>query len=226
MEHCYCYDFTNKSSRVPYQSCKLFKVRIKDFGNFDDFCIRSVIDSGSSEFKLMLEGFDERCKDVNTDKAWFKLIHLFFGFRGGFDVKGKIAKDIQRHLRTHCDYADTAKGALSSYIELLRTGEYDSYKKVEFYKDMSVDDLVDLLKKELLHRTKVYQNEKSPGVLIFEITDYHYDYDALYEKYGIIGPNDTSSDSYNDFIAYITTSEETRRLKNQQAMYAQMYYGE
>ena len=97
---------------------------------------------------------------------------------------------------------------------------------MEFYKDMSVDDLVDLLEKELRHRTTVYQNKKSPGVLIFEITDYHYDYDALYEKFGIIGPNDTSSDSYNDFIAYITTSEETRRLKNQQAMYAQMYYGE
>jgi hypothetical protein len=151
---------------------------------------------------------------------------LIVGFIGGFDVKGKIANDIQRHLRTYSNYADTAKEALSSYIELLRTGEYDSYENVEFYKEMSVDDLVDLLEKELLHRTTVYQNEKSPGVLIFEITDYHYDYDALYEKFGIIGPNDTSSDSYNDFIAYITTSEETRRLKNQQAMYAQMYYGE
>ena len=229
MEHCYCYDFTKKTSRIPYQGCKLFRIPVKDFKKFDSFSIRSLIDPGAHEFKLTLEDFDETCKDVETDKAWFKLMHLIFGFFGEYDVKGKIAYDIERHLRTYYDYADTAKEALSCYIELLRTGKYDRYDicgHEEFYKKMSVDNLVDLLEKELRLRTTVYKKTNSPEVLIFEITDYHYDYDALYEKYGIVDPEDTSSGSYNDFIAYITTSEETMRLKRQQAMYAQMYYGE
>lgn len=224
MEHCYCYDFT-KPSMIPHQSCKLFRIPVKDFKNFDNFCIRSVIDSGSEEFKLMLKGFDEECEDVNTDKAWFKLMHLLFGFLGEYDVKGKIAYDINRHLEYYPDYAEVAKKALINYIELLRTGKYYyyRYKYVEFYKEMSVDDLVDLLEEELLLRTAIYQDPNSLKVVIVEITDYYYDYDALYKEYGIVDPKDTSSESYSDFIAYITTSDETRRLKNQQAMYAQMY---
>ena len=50
----------------------------------------------------------------------------------------------------------------------------------------------------------------------------NYDYDALYKKYGI-DPEDNSSESYIEFINYITKSEETKRLKNQQIMYAQMW---
>ena len=170
----------------------------------------------------MLKDFDEECEDVNTDKAWFKLMHLLFGFLGEYDVKGKIAYDINRHLEYYPDYAEVAKTALSNYIELLRTGKYYYYKYVEFYKEMSVDDLVDLLEEELRLRTTIYQNPKSPKVII-EISDYYYDYKALYEKYGIVDPKDTSSESYSDFIAYITTSKETRRLKNLQTMYAQMW---
>lgn len=220
MKHCYCYDFT-KPSMKSYQGCKLFRAHVADFKDFDDFCIRSVIDSGSAEFELMLEGFDERSSDIKTDKAWFKLIHLIFGFLGEYDVKEKIKDDINRHLRVYRDYAETAKEELSRYIELLRTGNYN-YDNLEFYKDMSVDDLVDLLEEELRLRTTIYQNPKSPKVII-EISDYYYDYKALYEKYGIVDLDDTSSDSYKDFIAYITTSKETRRLKNLQTMYAQMW---
>lgn len=220
MKHCYCYDFT-KPSMKSYQGCKLFRAHVADFKDFDDFCIRSVIDSGSAEFELMLEGFDERSSDIRTDKAWFKLIHLIFGFLGEYDVKEKIKDDINRHLRVYRDYAETAKEELSRYIELLRTGNYN-YDNLEFYKDMSVDDLVDLLEEELRLRTTIYQNPKSPKVII-EISDYYYDYKALYEKYGIVDLDDTSSDSYKDFIAYITTSKETRRLKNLQTMYAQMW---
>jgi ABC-type antimicrobial peptide transport system permease subunit len=87
---------------------------------------------------------------------------------------------------------------------------------------MSVEDLVDLLEEELRLRTTIYQNQNSKKVVIVEITDYYYDYDALYKKYGIT-PEDNSSESYNNFIKYITTSEETKRLKNQQAMFAQMW---
>ena len=87
---------------------------------------------------------------------------------------------------------------------------------------MSVDDLVDLLEEELRLRTTIYKNPRSSNVII-EISDYYYDYDALCEQYGIVDLEDTSSDSYKDFIAYITTSEETRRLKQQLAMYASMW---
>lgn len=221
MKRCYCYDFTKPSMRS-YQGCKLFRVRVKDFEDFDDFCIRSVIDSGSSEFKLMLKEFDESSEDIKTDKAWYKLMHLLFGFCGDYDVKRIIANDIERHLKYYRDYAETAKDALSSYIELLRTGEYYNYDNLEFYKDMSVDDLVDLLEEELRLRTTIYKNPRSSNVII-EISDYYYDYDALCEKYGIVDLEDTSSDSYKDFIAYITTSEETRHLKQQLAMYASMW---
>ena len=221
MKRCYCYDFTKPSMRS-YQGCKLFRVRVKDFKDFDDFCIRSVIDSGSAEFKLMLEEFDESSEDIRTDKAWFKLMHLLFGFCGDYDVKGIIEYDIERHLEYYRDYAEEAKKALGSYIELLRTGKYYSYRIKKFYQNMSVDDLVDLLEEELRLRTTIYKNPRSSNVII-EISDYYYDYDALCEQYGIVDLEDTSSDSYKDFIAYITTSEETRRLKQQLAMYASMW---
>ena len=225
MKRCYCYDFT-KPSMKSYQGCKLFRARVEDFENFDDFCIRSVIDGGSTEFGLRLKGFDERSEDIKTDKAWFKLMHLLFGFLGEYDVKGKIAYDIKRHLEHYRDYAEEAKRELGVYIELLRTGKYDRYDicgHEEFYKEMSVDDLVDLLEKELLLRTTIYQDPRSSKNVIVEISDYYYDYKALYEKYGIVDPNDTSNDSYKNFIAYITTSKETKDLKRLQAMYAQMW---
>ena len=224
MKRCYCYDFT-KPSRRSYQGCKLFRVQVEDFKDFDDFCIRSVIDGGSEEFRLRRQGFDERSEDIETDKAWFKLMHLFFGFIGEYDVKRKIAYDINRHLEHYRDYAENAKRELSVYIELLRTGKYDRYDicgHEEFYKEMSVDDLVDLLEEELRLRTSIYHYPRSKKVIV-EILDYYYDYNALYEKYGIEDLDDTSNDSYKDFIAYITTSEETVRLKRQQNMYAQMW---
>lgn len=223
MKRCYCYDFT-KPSRRSYQGCKLFRVQVEDFEDFDSFCIRSVIDGGSEEFRLRLKEFDERSEDIETDKAWFKLMHLLFGFRGEYDVKKKIAYDIKRHLEYYPDYAEKAKKQLSRYIELLRTGKYYNcrYNNLKFYKDMSVDNLVDLLEEELLLRAIIYQNPRSQKVII-EISDYYYDYSALCEKYGIVDPDDTTSDSYKDFIAYITTSEETEHLKSLQVMYAQMW---
>ena len=87
---------------------------------------------------------------------------------------------------------------------------------------MSVDEIVDLLEEELRLRTTIYQNSNSQKVII-EISDYYYNYEALREKYGVVAPDDKSSDSYKDFIAYITTSEETKSLKRLQAMYAQMW---
>ena len=224
MEHCYCYNFTKQSYRFTKPSCKLFRINIKDFIDFDNFRIRSVIDPSSAEFKLSLEEFEE-CEDIKTDKAWFKLMHLLFGFLTDYDVKGKIEENINYKLRDYSNYETNAKEALSSYIELLRTGDYICFSKhTKFYMNMSVEELVDLLEKELLLRTTIYYKnaQKNSEVVIVEITDYYYDYDALHEKYGI-DTDDDSSASYIDFIKYITTSEETKRLKNQQAMFAQMW---
>lgn len=222
MEHCYCYNFTKKHHMIPYQGCKLFKVNVKEFINFEDFNIRSVIDPGSAEFKLMGEGF-EKCEDIETDKAWFKLMHLLFGFFSEYDVKKIIEDDIKRHSRYYSNYAEGAKRALYEYIELLRTGIYSgAYEHGKFYEKMSVKELVNLLKEELLYRTTIYQDSNSQKVVIVEITDYYYDYDALYKKYGIDSEDD-SSESYIKFIKYITTSEETKLLKNKQIMYAEMW---
>lgn len=222
MEHCYCYNFTRQSYRFTKPSCKLFRINIKDFIDFDNFRIRSVIDPYSAEFKLSLEEFEE-CEDIKTDKAWFKLMHLLFGFLRDCDVKKKIVENVKLKSRDYYDYETNAKRALSEYIELLRTGDYIPLGvHKDFYKKMSVEDLVDLLEEELRLRTTIYQNQNSKKVVIVEITDYYYDYDALYKKYGIT-PEDNSSESYNNFIKYITTSEETKRLKNQQAMFAQIW---
>lgn len=220
MEHCYSYDFTKQSYHFTKPSCKLFRINVKDFIDFDNFRIRSVIDPGSAEFELRSEGFEE-CKDIETDKAWFKLMHLLFGFLNKCDVKNIIAENIELKSRDYSDYEADVKRALSEYIELLRTGIYISCGRHEdFYKNMSVDDLVDLLKDELLLRTTIYKNDSK--TIIVEITDYYYDYDALYKEYKI-DPEDDSSEAYNDFIKYITTSEHTRHLKNKQAMYAEMW---
>ena len=224
MEHCYCYNFTKqngKPSKIPYQGCKLFKIKLKEFGNFDNFNIRSVIDPGSAEFKLMGEGF-EKCEDIETDKAWFKLMHLLLGFLREFDVNKIIEDDIKHHSRYYSNYAEGVTRALYEYIELLRTGIYCAFQHDELYEKMSVEELVDLLKEELLYRTTIYKDPNSKKVVIVEITDYYYDYDALYKKYGI-DPEDNSSESYIEFINYITTSAETKRLKKQQDMYAEMW---
>ena len=225
MEHCYCYNFTKqngKPSKIPYQGCKLFKIKLKEFGNFDDFNIRCVIDHGSAEFDLQLEGFEE-CKDIKTDKAWFKLLHLLFGFLREYDVNKIIEDDIKRHSRYYPNYAEGAKSALYEYIELLRTGIYSgAYKHGKFYEKMSVEELVYLLKEELLYRTAIYQDPNSKKVVVVEITDYYYDYDALYKEYGI-DPEDDSSESYINFSNYITTSKQTKLLKKKQIMYAEMW---
>ncbi len=221
MEHCYSYDFTKKHYRIPYQGCKLFKIKLKEFEDFDDFNIRSVIDHGSSEFNLSLEEF-QKCGCIETDKAWFKLMHLLFGFLGDYDVKKKIENDITRHLKYYSNYAEEAKRALYEYIELLRTGRYSrAYKLEKIYKKKSVEELVDQLEEELQLRTTIYQDPDSPKAVIVEITDYYYDYDALYKKYGI---DPETEDNFSDsFIEYITTSAQTKLLKNQQAKYAEMW---
>lgn len=146
-------------------------------------------------------------------------MHLLFGFLRNCDVKNTIKENIISKLRDYPDYETDVKLALSSYIELLRIGDYICFSKhTKFYMNMSVEELVDLLEKELLLRTTIYKNDpRTSDVVIVEITDYYYDYDALHKKYGI----DTDVDS--NFIKYITTSQETERLKNQQAMFAQMW---
>lgn len=222
MEHCYSYNFTKKHDKIPYQGCKLFKVNVKDFINFENFDIRSLLDHGSAEFNLSSEGF-EKCKDIKTDKAWFKLIHLLFGFLGKYDVKKAIAEDIKRHNPKNPNYAEGAKEALFGYIELLRTGNYSrTYKYEKFCEKLSVEELVDLLKKELLYRTTFYQDPNSKKAVIVEIANYYYDYDALYKEYKI-DPEDNSSESFVKFINYITTSAETERLIEEKARYAEMY---
>lgn len=230
MEHCYCYNFTKQSHPFTKPSCKLFRINIKDFRDFDNFRIRSAIDPGSEEFNLSSEKFEE-CKDIEIDKAWFKLMHLLLGFLRCQRVKEIIVENIKLKSKDYSDYEASTKGALSKYIELLRTGiypygkpeDYPYGKPTDFYKKMSVEDLVDLLKEELLLRTTIYENDSSTSnVVIVEITDYYYDYNALYKEYGI-DTDDDSSESYIKFINYITTSQETKLLKNQQTMFAQMW---
>ena len=218
MKHCYCYNFTK-------QDCKLFKIKRNEFEYFDDFIrsrgIRSIIDSRSAEYKLLLDGFED-CRESDVDKAWYKLLHLLFGFNENYDVKKAIVENIAYKLRSYSDYEDTAKRSLARYIILLRTGELLFLEEtlVELAENMSTDALVDLLKEELNLRTIIYQHPNTNKVIV-EIADYHYDYETLHKEYGI-DTEDKSSEPYAKYIKYITTPEHTKLLKRKQIMYAQM----
>lgn len=219
MKHCYSYNFTKPD-------CKLFKVKRNEFESFDDFLrspgIRSVIDTGSSEYRLMGKDF-EKCEGIETDKAWFKLLHLLFGFIGDNNVKKAILDSIDYQSTRYSNYEEIAKLSLARYIILLRTGEFLWEEGIheELVDNMSAEELVDLLEEELQMRATIYQHPNSNKIIV-EIADYYYDYDALYKEYGTYS-KDKSSEACAKYIKYITTSEHTGLLKRKQIMYAQMY---
>ncbi|MDO4511502.1 MAG: hypothetical protein Q4B68_06780 [Bacteroidales bacterium] len=211
MKRCYSYNFTR-------QDCKLFKIRLNEFKDIRGFfrrnSARSVIDTFSCEFGLMCFGFEDS-SDIDYDKAWYKLLHLLFGFCDGYDIKAEIEENIAYKLQVYHDYEDEAKRALSRYIYLLRTGDYSNINKIIkiLSQTLSVGELVDLLKEELLARAVVYRRPEYKYAIV-EIVDYYHDYDALYNEYGV-DTKDKNSEPCAEFVKLVTTSEHTKILMSQ-----------
>lgn len=207
MKHCYSYNLTN-------QDCKLFKVKVKDFDDFNDYHqkIRDLVDPLCDEFKSFSD-------DKNANE-WYKLLLFLLAFTTkGYDIK----KEINKHISLQQNYESNVKDALAHYIILLRTGEnsFSDYIHHQLSDNMSVDEMADLLKNELFKRTKVYKNkEKKYGII--EFIDYHYDYEAIYKEFGV-DPENEDGETYNKYIKYITTSEHTDRIKAHEKMIAEMY---
>lgn len=211
MKQSYSYNFTN-------QDCKLFKVKVNDFDDFKDYHskLRGLVDPNHYEFN---DFHDDR-----TANEWYKLLLFLLAFTTkDYDIKAEIKKNISIQQKRFKNYERDVRVALAHYIILLRTGDntFSDYVHYQLFDNMSVDEMVDLLKKELFLRVKAYKsNDKKYGII--EIRDIHYDYDALYKEFGV-DPEITDSDAYKEYIKYITTAEHSKLIKGQVKMLAEMY---
>lgn len=211
MKQCYSYNLTN-------QDCKLFKVKVKDFDNFND-ChheIRDLVDPYCAEFNYF--------HDDRTANEWYKLLLFLLAFTTkDYDIKKEIKKNIYIKQERYKNYERDVRVALAHYIILLRTGDntFSDYVHNQLSDNMSVDEMVDLLKQELFLRVKAYKS-KDEKYGIIEFSDILYDYDELYKEFEV-NPEITDSEAYKNYIKYITTAEHSKRLKAQVKMRAEIY---
>ena len=220
------YNLTDKESTLLKVGAKKFKER----SFFESLRIRSLIDPGSDEYKLDLKSFP-KTKEGEIQKIWYKLLHIISAFCNHIDFKASIHENVERMTRSYKNYDRYVKRALAEYILFLRTGSrtfYDQRFEFELVENMTIDEMVDLLNGELYFRTSFYKNNKNKDEMIVEIATIHYDYDKIYEEYGIdktraYNPEDKDYPSYEKYIQYITKYEHTKRLISYRQMIASMY---
>lgn len=111
------------------------------------YSIRTYIDSCASEFD-----------DITLNQ---KLFHFAFLFNHGVAVKSIIEDDIQRHMENpqYGGYLDTARLTIADYICYVRSNFKDDYLGEVLLKDLPLDELLDLLRDELLLRYREYVND-------------------------------------------------------------------
>ena len=218
------YNLTDKESTLLKVSTKKFKER----SFFESLSIRSLIDPGSAEYKLNLSGFP-KTEEGEIQKFLYKLLHIISAFCNHIDFKASIHENVERMTRSYKNYDRYVKSALAEYILFLRTGSRTCYDQhFELVENMTIDEMVDLLCGELFFRTSFYKNNKNKDEMIVEIATIHYDYDKIYEEYGIdktraYNPEDKDYPSYEKYIQYITKYEHTKRLISYRQMIASMY---
>lgn len=216
------YNMTDKESTLLKVSTKKFKER----SFFESLSIRSLIDPGSDEYKLDLSGFPET-EEGEIQKIWYKLLHIISAFCNHIDFKALIHENVERMTRSYKNYDKYVKRALAEYILFLRTGYPDYDLEYELVENMTIDEMVDLLSGELYLRTNFYKNNNKDEMIV-EIATIHYDYDEIYEEYGIdkkrdYNPEDEDYLSYEKYIQYITKYEHTKCLIRYRQMMASMY---
>ena len=199
------YNLTDKESTLLKVSAKLLEERYK-FISFIESCgIRSLIDPGSSEYKLA--SFPET-EEGEIQKIWYKLLYIMSAFHNHIDFKALIHENVKRMILRYRDYEECVKQALAEYILFLRTGSRACYDlQSELVENMTIDEMVDLLKDELFLRTNLYKNNNDE--MIVEIITIHYDYDDINKAEG--------------YIKYITTAEHTEQLIYHRQMIASKY---
>ena len=219
------YNLTDEESTLLKVSAQKFK----ECSFFESLSIRSLIDPGASEYKLNLHDFP-KTKEGEIQKIWYKLLHIISAFCNRIDFKALIHKNIEWMTRSAYNYnyyEKCVKRALAEYIIFLRTGFTDYGLECELVENMKIDDMVNLLNGELHLRTSFYKN-KNKDEMIVEIATIHYDYDKIYEEYGIdqtrdYNPEDEDYPDYEKYIQYITKYKHTKRIINHRNMIASMW---
>lgn len=221
------YNLTDKESTLLKVSTKLFEGSYK-FNSFIESCgIRSLIDTGSHEYKLSFMGLPET-EEGEIQKVWYKLLYILSAFCNHIDFKALIHENVKKMIPRYRDYEEGVKQALAEYILVLRTGSYFCYDQHdELVENMTIDEMVDLLEKEMSLRTSFYRKNNHKDMIV-EVATIHYDYDELYEEYGIDKTRDYNSEDedypiYEKYIKYITTTEHTEHLICHRQMIASMY---
>ena len=219
------YNLTDKESTLLKVSTKLVEESYKFNSFIESSGIRSLIDPGSSEFHLY--GF-EKTEEGRIQEIWYKLLYIKSAFHNHIDFKALIHENIKRMILRYRDYEECVKQALAEYILFLRTGSRACYDlQSELVENMTIDEMVDLLEKELSLRTSFYRKNNHKDMIV-EVATIHYDYDELYEEYGIDKTRDYNSEDedypiYEKYIKYITTAEHTEHLIYHRQMIASMY---
>ena len=219
------YNLTDEESTLLKVSAQKFKER----SFFESLSIRSLIDPGASEYKLNLHDFP-KTKEGEIQKIWYKLLHIISAFCNRIDFKALIHKNIEwmtSGAYKYNYYEKCVKRALAEYIIFLRTGFTDYGLECELVENMKIDDMVNLLNDELCLRTSFYKN-KNKDEMVVEIATIHYDYDKIYEEYGIdktrdYNPEDEDYPDYEKYIQYITKYKHTKRIINHRNMIASMW---
>lgn len=176
------YNLTDKESTLLKVSTKLVEESYKFNSFIESSGIRSLIDPGSSEFHLY--GF-EKTEEGRIQEIWYKLLYIKSAFHNHIDFKALIHENIKRMILRYRDYEECVKQALAEYILFLRTGSRACYDlQSELVENMTIDEMVDLLEKELSLRTSFYRKNNHKDMIV-EVATIHYDYDELHEEYGI-----------------------------------------
>lgn len=213
------YNLTDKESTLLKVSAKMFKDDHDFFSFIESTGIRSLIDIGSCEYKLMAKGFPET-KEGESQKIWYKLIYILSAFHNSIDFKALIDENVKKMTRRYYDYEESVKEALSEYILFLRTGSTCYALERELVQNMTIESLVDLLEEELYLRTGLYKNNRNE--MIVEIATIHYDYNAIKKDFKVEGISFYELKD-EEYIKYITTADHTKRIINQRRMIAEMY---
>ena len=199
------YNLTDKESTLLKINAQKFKKR----SFFESLLIRSLIDSGSHEYKLDLKSFP-KTEEGEIQKIWYKLLHIISAFCNHIDFKALIHENVKKMTKSYKNYEEYVKSALSEYLLFLRTGSPDCYDlQDELVENMTIDSMVDLLERELYLRTSFYKNSNKDEMIV-EIVTIHYDYDEIKEKFN------------KGYIEYITTAKHTESLINRRQMIASM----
>ena len=165
------YNLTDKESTLFKVSAKMFKERYKFISFIESRGIRSLIDPGSDEYKLDLSGFP-KTEEGEIQKIWYKLLYIMSAFHNQIDFKALIHENVKRMILRYRDYEECVKQALAEYILFLRTGSCTCYDlQSELVENITIDEMVDLLKDELFLRTNLYKNNNDE--MIVEIATIH-----------------------------------------------------